>query len=160
MFAQLSIQLSYLIGALKVLGLKFIILILAFILPIRPLILVVGLCICLDTLIGLYRSKKLKQKITSHKLSNVISKMVLYQSAILLFFCIEKYILADFIAIFTGIEWFLTKIVAATLAAIELKSINESYEVITGYSLWDKFKGFLKRGKELKNELSDFKEEE
>lgn len=86
--------------------------------------------------------------------------MVLYQAALILFFAMEKYILEDFVMMFTSIPLFLTKMVAATLAFIELKSINENYEIISGISLWDKFKELLSRGKELKKDLSDVIEDE
>lgn len=153
-------EISIMLASVKASLLKVFAIFLAFILPIQPLIITVGLCIAADTIMGIWRSKKLKQAITSRKLSNVISKMVLYQSALLLFFCIEKFILADFIGYFVNIPWFLTKIVACTLAFIELKSISESYTLISGYSLWSKFKEMIKRGKDLKGDIEDFSKKE
>jgi len=128
----------------------------AFILPIKTLLITVGLCIAADTFLGIYKARKNKEKITSHKLSNVVSKMVLYQAAVILFFVLEKFILGEFVAYFIDIPFVLTKIVAATLCLIELKSMDESYTIITGYSLWDKFKTILRRAKSTKDELSDF----
>lgn len=128
----------------------------AFLLPIKPLIIIVGVCIAIDTFMGIWRSRKMKEKITSRKLSNIVSKMVLYQAAIILFFCIEKYILADFIGAFTSIPLIVTKLIAATLVFIELKSMDESFQIIFKYSLWDKFKDMVKRSKSLKGELEDF----
>jgi multisubunit Na+/H+ antiporter MnhG subunit len=135
---------------------KVLIIIMAFLLPIQPLILIVGGCIVLDTIIGLWRAKKLKQPITSRKLSNVVSKMVLYEASIILFFVIEKFILFDFIHYFISMDLFLTKIVACVLVFIELQSMNESYTIINGYSLWDKMKEMLKRGKDFKGEIENF----
>ena len=120
-----------------------------------PLILIVGAAIGLDTIIGIYRSYKLKESITSRKLSRLISKMVLYQSAIVLFFCIEKYILNDFIVVFTAIPLILTKLVSVTLIFIEMQSINENWMSITGVSLWGRFKELLNRGKDLKTEIKE-----
>lgn len=129
--------------------------ILAFLSPIIPLILIVGLCMVLDTIAGIIRAKKLKEPITSRKLSKLISKMVLYQTALITFFCIEKYIIGDFVVLFTSISLFLTKLVAATLAYIEIKSIGENVEIITGKNIWNMFKEMLNRTKELKQEVEN-----
>ncbi len=152
-------QFIYLVGAIKASALKLIMIILAFLVPIKPLILIVGICIGLDTLFGIWRAKKRKEKIDSRKLSNIISKMILYDMAILLFFAIETFILSDIIGKFTDIPLILTKLVAMTLVSIELTSINESFLVIKGYSLWDKFKDLLKRAKSAKGEIEEFKKE-
>lgn len=155
-------QFAILVSTLKTSLIKVLLIILAFISPIKPLIILVGLCIGLDTMMGIWRSKRLKEAITSRKLSNIISKMVLYQFAVLLFFCIEKLILADIITKFIDIPLFLTKLVALTLISVEIKSMNESFVIIKGYSLWDKFKDLLKRAKSAKGEIENFtkKEEE
>ena len=76
--------------------------------------------------------------------------MVLYNSAVILFFCIEKYILGDFTLMVTAIPFVITKLVTTTLLFIEITSISESYKAITGVSLWDKAKSMLSRGKEIK----------
>lgn len=127
----------------------------AFLIPIKGIMLTVGLMIAVDTVIGIYRSKKLGIKITSRKLSNLVSKMVLYQSAIVLFFMIEKYMLVDILLMFTSMEFLVTKLVALTLISIELKSIDENYKSISKVSLFSKFKEMLKRAKEVKDDLKD-----
>ena len=81
--------------------------------------------------------------------------MFLYQGAIVLFFCIEKYILADFVGYFVDIELFLTKLVASILIFIELMSVNENYIAISGVSIWGKFKEMIRRAKEVKEEIKD-----
>lgn len=137
---------------------QFILIVCSFLLPIKGVLLTVGLCILLDTILGIYRSKKIKQKITSRKLSNIVSKMVLYQSSIILFFIIDKFILGDIIGIFTEVEYIMTKLIAITLISIELKSMNENYEVISGLSIWERFKKMLIRAKEVKKDLEDTKD--
>lgn len=152
-------QLNILLSAIKASLTKLFIVVSAFLIPVIPLILIVGVCIAIDTIMGIRRAKKKKEEITSRKASNIISKMVLYDSAIILFFIIEKFILSDIIGKFTDIPLILTKIVAATLVMIELKSIDESFQFIYKYSLWDKFKQMIKRGKSLKTELEDLKKD-
>lgn len=129
--------------------------IVAFLMPIIPLIIVVGLFIIADTFIGLWRSVKKDQKITSKRLSNIVSKMVLYQSAIILFFIMEKYILVDMVGYFIKIPWFITKVMACVLCSIELKSIDESVQEVLGVSIWDRFKLLLKRTTEVKEDIKD-----
>ena len=127
--------------------------IVAFLAPIKPLIIIVGVCIILDTLFGILRAKKQGQKITSNKLSRLVSKMFLYQAVVILFFAIEKYILVDFILSFTSVELFLTKLVTFGLISIEIISINENYEIISGVNLFQKIKNNLKRGSDLKERM-------
>ncbi len=149
-------QFFILLSAIKAsLGNLFLI-IAAFLMPIKPLIILVGVCILLDTIMGIWRAKRKGDKITSRKLSHIISKMVLYEICIVLFFCIEHFILSDFIGKLTEIPFVVTKLVAATLIFIEIVSMNESYQYIFGYSLWDKFKLMIKRSKSIKGELEDF----
>ena len=131
---------------------------LAFVSPIIPLIILVGICILFDTITGIAKAVKLKELITSRKLSNIVSKMVLYQAAILLFFGIETYILHDFIKMVVEIPYFLTKLVSITLVMIELVSVNENLEEGFGINLWKQFKLMLKRAKKIKAEIEDNKE--
>lgn len=128
-----------------------------FLTPIKPLILIVIASILMDTVMGIYRTKKLKgwKSITSNKLSNIISKIIMYCGALILFFATEKFILADIIGQFTTIPLLLTKLVAATLISIEVKSIDESYKLIYKKSLIDAFKKLVTRGKSLKSEIED-----
>ncbi len=129
--------------------------VLTFLTPIKPLILIVGVAIALDTFYGVRRAKKTGEKVTSRKLSKIISKMVLYQSAVILFFCVEKFILGDIIGLFTNIPLILTKIVTTVLLYIEATSISESYEIMYGVSLWKKFKELIRRTGDTKQQLQD-----
>ena len=127
----------------------------AFLIPIKPLLLIVGGAIFIDTIMGILRSRKQGDKITSNKMSRLISKMFLYQSCIVLFFCIEKFILQDIIQPITTIELFLTKIVTFSLISVEITSIIENYEGITGINIFTKIKAAVKRGSDLKNKIKE-----
>ena len=140
---------------LKVNAKAFLITLIGFIAPIKGLLLVVGLSIAADTIIGIYKAKKLKQKITSHRLSAVITKMLLYQSAVITSFILEKYLLGEFVLLFSSISFLLTKLLAVVLISVELKSVDESYKIITGVSLIDKAKKLLTRYKKIKKEIQD-----
>ena len=143
-------QILLLMSNLKVSTLAILGIVLAFLMPIIPLILIVGAAIGLDTVFGILRARKLKEPVTSRRLSKIVSKMVLYNSAVVLFFCIEKYVLGDFTLMVTAIPFVLTKLVTTTLLFIEITSISESYKAITGVSLWMKAKMMVSRGVEIK----------
>jgi len=133
---------------------------LTFLTPIIPLLILVGIAIAADTIFGIIRAKKLKQKITSRKMSQIVSKMVLYQGAVILFYSIEHFILGDIIGLFTSIPLILTKLVTSTLLFIELTSVSENIESAYGINLWKKFKEMVSRAKQVKEELEDFKDDE
>lgn len=127
----------------------------SFFVPIRGLIFVVGFCIVADTIFGIYKAKRIHDKITSRKLSKIISKMLLYEFCLILFFVIDLFVLGDFVEMFVEIKFFLTKVVAVLLCFIEIKSIDESFKLIFKISLWEKLKQLVARGGELKEELED-----
>ncbi len=129
--------------------------VIAFLLPIKGILILVGLMILADTITGIYKAKKRGEVINSRRLSDVVSKMFLYQGAIVLFFMIDKYLLGDIIGIFTTVEYLGTKIVALTLVSIEIKSIDENQMAITGVSLWTRFKDLIKRAKEIRTDIKD-----
>ena len=128
----------------------------AFLLPIRGLLICVGFAIVIDTVMGVYKAKKLNgwKSVSSRKLSALISKMFLYEGTIILFYAMDKFIMGEFIALFIGVPLFLTKILAATLCFIEIKSIDETIKLITGKSVWERFRELLARAKEAKEEVN------
>lgn len=139
---------------------KILIVLSAFLMPIKPLIILVGLMIFLDTIFGIWKCKKKGTKVTSKGLSSIVSKMVLYQSSVILFFALEKWLVGDFILLFTSIPLFLTKIIATLLVGIEITSISENVEEATGVSIWQRIKIMLGRAKEIKNDVNDILKKE
>lgn len=131
----------------------------AFLLPIKPLLILVALFIGIDTITGIIASKREGKKITSRGLSAIISKFILYQASVLLIFALEKYLLCDFVLLFTAIPLFLTKIVATILVSIEVISVNENLERGWGINLWHKIKIVLARAKEVKATVDEVLEE-
>lgn len=131
--------------------------IIAFLAPIHGIMLTVGLFIVVDTMIGIWKAKKLKEKITSRNLSRIISKMFLYQSTILMFFILDYFILNQIILVFFSVPLILTKIVAAVLASVEIFSIDENWRAVKGDGLWFYFKKVTSRAKDIKNEIDPLK---
>lgn len=138
---------------------KFLLVIIAFLLPVKPMLLIVGAMIVIDTAFGIYRARKVKENVSSRKLSNIVSKMVLYQSAVILMYAIEIYILQDITALFVDVHLIATKLVVITIISIEVTSIRENYKAATGVDLYDKFKEVLLRAKSLKKSIEDVKKD-
>jgi hypothetical protein len=129
---------------------------LAVISPVKPMIYIAILAIILDTCFGIWRSVKKGgwKAIKSRRLSHVLSKSLLYCGAILFVFLIEKYIAADLLAHFIAVDLVMTKIVAFFCVAVEVKSINEKYEEVTGTNLLKSLRHFVTRAKEEADKLS------
>lgn len=107
--------------------------------PVLPILLTVGFLIFTDTVFGLAKAKATGEPITSRKLGNIISKMLLYNLAIMSLFLLETYVFG-----WTGMQ--LTKAGAVAIAITEVLSIDESFKKIFGYSIWSKVKSHIKRG--------------
>lgn len=97
-----------------------------FLTPVLPLIILVGFFISADTLLGVYTAKKLKNKVTSRKLSRIIGKLIIYTGAILLVFGLDTQIFGMFIET----DLLITKLGAGVLCFIEGFSIDENIRKI------------------------------
>ncbi len=113
---------------------------LAVFLPIKELMLTIGFLVGADMVVGIWKALKLKQRIRSRRMSDTITKLLLYQIAIMSGFLIETFIISELIPI--------TKLVATVIAVIEFKSIIESIESVTGKDLWGKIKTIIGRKSE------------
>ena len=127
--------------------------------PIYGLLISVGAAIILDTFTGIFKSIKLEgfQSIRSRKLSNIVSKLLLYEICILFLFLIDKFLLNEFIIRSFGIEYMFTKICAILLIFVELVSIKENIESAFKIDLWSMIKKILSRAKEVKSDIDEIK---
>lgn len=130
---------------------------LLFFAPIQGLLISVATAIALDTIFGIAKAIKLKDKITSRKLSNIVSKFVLYQAAVLLIFTIDTFLLGEFFKLWFSIPFFFTKIVTIILIFIETVSIKENFEQAFKVNVFKLIKNFLKRGVEIKENIDILK---
>jgi len=96
--------------------------------PIKPLILTVGFLIFADCLTGVWAAKKRGEAIRSAALRRTVSKMVIYQIALLTGFLVEIYMIESLLPI--------SKLVAGAIGMVEFKSILENSTVITGQDLF------------------------
>lgn len=126
---------------------------LLFFAPIQGLLISVGTAIALDTIFGISKSIKLGDKITSRKLSNIVSKFVLYEAAVVLIFTIDTLLLGEFLKIWFSIPFLFTKIVTIILIFIEAVSIKENFEEAFNVDVFKMLKKFLQRSKEIKDDI-------
>lgn len=118
--------------------------------PVQPLVLVAILAIFIDTIFGVWRSVKKNGWVSfkSRRLSDTLGKATLYSGGIVFTFLIEKFIAGDIIAHFISVELIMTKFVAFFCVVVEVKSINESYESVTGKNILAAMRKFVTRSKE------------
>lgn len=148
-------QFYILITKIKLYKLQLMTMAFSFFLEISGILILIAFAITFDTITGIWKSIKQKKKVTSRGLSQIISKIMLYEVCVILFFMMDKFLLSDFIAQFFSIKLLATKIIALTLCSIELISINENIKAIKGVDLWTSLKMMFRRAKEITSEYKD-----
>ena len=117
-------------------------------LHIKELMITIGFLVGADMVVGIWKALKIGQRIRSRRMSDSVTKMMLYQLAIVSGFLIETYIIEQLIPI--------TKLIATVIAIIEFKSIVESIEAVTGKDLWGKIKTLIgRKSEDLSNTMND-----
>jgi hypothetical protein len=130
---------------------KVLMIIIAFLQPIHYIMLAVGGFIFADTLIAYFRTKKMKQKWTSRKMRmGLVPKLITYQMVVITFFLLDFALLNEFITNFVQIEYFATKIIASVMIYIELLSIDETFKVLRGKSIFSYLASMLNHLKKAK----------
>lgn len=132
----------------------------AFLMPISGLLFLVGFVIVLDTVTGIWKSYKNKVPVTSRGLSAIISKMLLYEVTVVLFYMIDHFILNNIVLQFFSVQLLLTKVLSLILVSIEVMSINENYKAVKGLDLWQAMKNLFARAKEIKKEVDEIRHNE
>jgi hypothetical protein len=146
-------QLAILLASIKQYIIQLLAVVGAFFLPISGILFLIGFAIVLDTITGLWKARKLGIPITSRKLSAIISKLMLYEVAVIGFYLIDYFILNDIIMKFFSVPLMLTKILSLVLCSIECISINENIKAVKGVDIWSAFKQLLRRSKEIKQDI-------
>ena len=156
----MNTQLFILLTQLKLNAVKLVSITLSFFLPIWGIVLMIGFAIGLDTITGIWKSIKNGEGVTSRKLSGFISKTFLYESTILLFFMLDKFILNDIVIEFFSVPLLTTKVVALMLFSVEIVSINENFKAVKGIDLWSIFKSLISRVKDIKADVKTINEKD
>lgn len=153
-------QLLLLTTKLQTYSIQLMAIVSSFFLPISGILILIGVSVILDTLTGVWKSYKLKTKVTSRKLSAVISKILLYEVTVMLFYLIDYYILNDIVLTFFSVSLLTTKILALVLVSIEVISINENVKKVKGLDIWTALKNLFARAKEVTQDFKDISKNE
>jgi hypothetical protein len=153
----MKLQLYLLLYTIKNSALKLITIICSFFLPISGILGLLFALILADTVTGIWKAKHLKQEITSRKLSAIISKLLLYELCVILFFLIDYFILNDIILVFFSVPLMLTKVLALVLASIEIMSVSENWRIVKGVNLFQSAKLLFTRAIDIKNDINKLK---
>ena len=148
-------QLLLLTTKLKLYSMQLFAIVSSFFLPISGILILIGVSVIVDTITGIWKSKKLGTPITSRKLSAVISKILLYEVTVMLFYLIDYYIINDIVLTFFSVELLITKILALVLVSIEVISLNENIKAVKGIDIWDSLKNLFARAKEVTQDFKD-----
>lgn len=111
-------------GQIEEFLLKCIMLIAVLLAPIDAVMATVGFLIFLDLISGVWAARKRNEPVTSAALRRTISKMIIYQLAVISGFFIERYLLQGALPI--------TKVVAGFIGIVEFKSMLENGNTILG----------------------------
>lgn len=107
--------------------------------PIGPFLAAVGVLVILDIITGVQAAKKRKEKITSSGYKAKVSDMIAY---VLLIIGCETIVQVFFKGV--PVAEGLTYSASLFISGVELKSIAENVEEITGLSVWDNIKHLFK----------------
>lgn len=113
---------------------KIMISILAVFAPVQAVILSVGVLIFFDLFTGMYAAHKRGEPISSSAMRRTVSKMFIYQVAVISGFLVETYLVGGLVPA--------TKLIGGVIGMVELTSILENCNDISGKSL---FKEVLKK---------------
>ena len=102
--------------------------------PIHAVMIVVGILIGADLILGIAASLKSGEKIHSAAMRRTVSKILIYQLAVITGFLCETYLMGGLLPI--------SKLVAGVIGLVEMKSILENCDIINGEPI---FKSVLKK---------------
>jgi hypothetical protein len=106
--------------------------ILTLIVPIIPLLFIIGGFVLIDTYYGIIAAKVAKEEIKSRRFSRVINKSIKYSSFLLIFHMINIYMMNNMSFVILGLTLNFTIFAAALIIINELFSIDEKWRKING----------------------------
>src|SRR5882724_7699227 len=100
----------------------------AILIPIHAALYASGALILVDLISGIIAARKRGEKISSAGLGRTITKVLVYQLAIITGFLCQKYLIGDLVAI--------SQLIAGAIGVVEMKSILENLDSINGSSVF------------------------
>jgi len=127
---------------------------LLFFAPIKGIILIVALSTILDTSFGLWKAYKIGEKITSKIFRHgLVPKLVSYIAVIMLVYASDVFIINALTMTVVSVDFMATKVIALVLISIEVKSMDESFVAVKGYSFIDKIKAIILKMKNVRKQF-------
>jgi hypothetical protein len=127
---------------------------LLFFAPIKGIIVIVALSTMIDTGFGVWKAKKLGEKLSSKAFrSGLVPKLLSYVGTVMMVYGSDVFIINSLVSNIVDVEFMATKVIALTLIINEAKSIDESFEAVKGYSLIAKLLEIINNLKDVKKQL-------
>ncbi len=128
--------------------------VIVFFAPIYVMVFLVGLATLVDTAFGIWKAKSLGEVCDSKKCrKGLVPKIRSYVGIVLLLFVADYYIVNELTKLFIDIDFVSTKLVSLGLIVIEVKSMDESFEKVKGYSFIGKLYDNLRNIKKVKDDM-------
>jgi len=112
--------------------------------PIGPMLATCGFFIFIDLITGVWAAKKRGEQITSAGLQRTLIKLAVYESALLLAFLAEHFLVMDLVPV--------ARIVSSYIGVVELKSLYENINEVAGGDLLKALIGKLSSSNDNNNE--------
>lgn len=113
--------------------------------PIQPMLITVFALILIDFTTGVVAAYKRGEKITSSGMRRTISKLVVYEIGLMTGFLVETFLLSGVLPV--------VKLVAAAIGMVEIKSIFENLDSISGGSVFKTIVQSLGSANEIKDKI-------
>jgi len=128
----------------------------SFLLPIKPMVLIVVSVTILDTMVGIYAAikKEGRKSFRSGKLWNIVPKVFFYSITILLSFLVDTYILGGEAF---SIPLLLSKASCVLWVFIETKSIDENLQKLGNKPIMVTIKNLITGVKNIKKDINEIK---
>jgi len=128
--------------------------VIVFFAPIYVMVFLVGVATIVDTAFGIWRAKSMGEAVDSKKCrQGLVPKIRSYVIIVLLLFVADFHIVNEFTKLFIDIEYVSTKIVSLVLIVIEVRSMDESFKKVKGYSFIDKLYDNVRNIKKVKDDM-------
>lgn len=122
--------------------------------PIKGIIILVALSTILDTCFGIWKAKKMGEKIDSKTFRHgFVPKVLSYVGATMLVYASDFFIINELTKTVVSVDFLFTKIISLVLMSIEVKSMDESFEKVKGYSFLNRIIEGIIKAKNIKKEL-------
>jgi hypothetical protein len=124
--------------------------------PIKGIIILVALSTILDTAFGIWKASKLKEKVNSKTFRHgFVPKLFSYVGAIMLVYASDFFIINYLTKEVISVDYLATKVIALMLISIEVKSMDESFEKVKGYSFISKIIKLIIKAKDVKKKITE-----